>query len=119
MGDTTLKSAGNLALQVDGKNIAIQITDTETFGSLIDKLEAVGVQASFVGGKLYISEMNGVSILANGTTSSIINPNANIHLAYKSSMDGFMESTSAIVQKTTIVEEKLCLLLIMQGWILS
>lgn len=105
-GDTTLKSAGNLALQVDGKNIAIQITDTETFGSLIDKLEAVGVQASFVGGKLYISEMNGVSILANGTTSSIINPNANIHLAYKSSMDGFMESTSAIVQKTTIVEEK-------------
>lgn len=105
-GDTTLKSAGNLALQVDGKNIAIQITDTETFGSLIDKLEAVGVQASFVGGKLYISEMNGVSILANGTTSSIINPNANIHLAYKSSMDGFMESTSAIVKKTTIVEEK-------------
>ena len=105
-GDTTLKSAGNLALQVDGKNIAIQITDTETFGSLIDKLEAVGVQASFVGGKLYISEMNGVSILADGTTSSIINPNANIHLAYKSSMDGFMESTSAIVQKTTIVEEK-------------
>lgn len=105
-GDTTLKSAGNLALQVDGKNIAIQITDTETFGSLIDKLEAVGVQASFVGGKLYISEMNGVSILANGTTSSIINPNANIHLAYKSSMDGFMESTSAIVQKTTIIEDK-------------
>ncbi len=104
-GGTMLKSAGDLVLSVDGKNRLVKISETETFGSLIDKLNSIGVEAQIIGGKFYISEMNNVSIVASGTTSSIINPNANIHLNYKSSMDMFMESTAAIEKTTTIVEE--------------
>ena len=104
-GGTMLKASGKLALSVDGKNRVIQITETETFGSLIDKLDSIGVEAQLIGGKFYISEMNNVSIITSQTTSSLINPNASIKLAYKNSMDMFMESTAPIEKTTTIIEE--------------
>lgn len=104
-GGTMLKASGKLALSVDGKNRVIQITETETFRSLIDKLDSIGVEAQLIGGKFYISEMNNVSIITSQTTSSLINPNASIKLAYKNSMDMFMESTAPIEKTTTIIEE--------------
>lgn len=104
-GDSTLKSAGDLVFSVDGKNKIINISEDETFGSLIEKLQNAGVEASFTGGKLYISNMHGFSIDASKTTSSIINPNANIFLTNKDKIDGFMESSTEVMQTTTTLEE--------------
>lgn len=104
-GASTLKSAGDLVLSVNGKNKVVKILETDTFGSLIGKLNSVGVEARLIGGSFYISEMNNVSIIAAQTTSSIINPNATIRLAYKNHIDHFMES-SAVIEKTTTTIEK-------------
>ncbi len=104
-GGSTLTSAGDLVFSVNGENKVINISADETFGSLVEKLQQAGVEASFSGGKLYISDMHNFSIDTAKTTSSIINPNANIFLTDKDKIDGFMESSTDVTQTTTTLEE--------------
>ena len=104
-GNDFLKAEGSLALTVNGENKIINITSDETFGSLVDKLNAAGVNASFFNGKLYINDSN-VTVNTAGTTSSIINPNSNIYLTFKDNLDGYLASDSAVIETTTIIEEK-------------
>ena len=104
-GNDYLRSEGVLSVTVDGEDKIINITADETFGSLVDKLNAAGVNAAFFNGKLYINDSN-ATINTSGTTSSIINPNSNIYLTYKDDMDGYMASSTEVVETTTIIEEK-------------
>lgn len=105
-GGSTLKAAGDLALTVNGENKVVRITADETFGSLVDKLKDVGVQASFLNGVLYISDADNVSIDSARTTSAIINPNAGIKLTQKDSIDGFLASSDSVTIETTTLEER-------------
>ena len=104
-GGSTLTSAGDLLFSINGENKVINISENETFGSLVEKLQQAGVEASFSNGKLYISDMHNFSIDISKTTSSIINPNANIFLTDKDKIDGFMESSTDVMQTTTTLEE--------------
>ncbi len=102
-GGSTLKSAGNLVFDVNGQNKTLRITETETIGSFMEKLENAGITASFNNGKLYI--YGGASIVANGTTSSLGNPNAGLQLTRKNNLDGMMFSTATVEETKTIIEE--------------
>ena len=105
-GGATLTAAGDLVFSVNGEEKRVSISDSDTFGSLVEKLQAAGVEASFINGKLYISELHDFSINTSKTTSSIINPNSNIYLEQKTQIDGFMESSQDIEETKTIIEEK-------------
>ena len=104
-GGSTLKSAGDLVVMVNGETKTVRITDTETFGSLVDKLKNAGIQADFLNGKLYVSNAGDLSIIADSTTSSLFNPNANLKMTSKDVLNGFMSSTATIQSTTTIIEE--------------
>ena len=104
-GGATLKSAGDLVVMVNGETKTVRITETETFGSLVDKLKGAGVQADFLNGKLYITNAGDLSVIADRTTSALFNPNSNLKLTSKSVLNGFMSSTATVQSTTTIVEE--------------
>ncbi len=104
-GDTTLKSAGDLYLTVNGENKVIHISETETFGSLINKLREAGVVAALLNGKLYISNSGELSIDSSKTTSALINPYANLKLTYKDDLPGFYASNDTVKETTTTIEE--------------
>ena len=104
-GGSTLKSAGDLVVMVNGETKTVRITDTETFGSLVDKLKNAGIQADFLNGKLYVSNACDLSIIADSTTSSLFNPNANLKMTSKDVLNGFMSSTATVQSTTTIIEE--------------
>ena len=104
-GGTTLKSAGDLVVMVNGETKTVRITETETFGSLVDKLKGAGIQSDFLNGKLYITNAGDLSVIADRTTSALFNPNSNLKLTSKSVLNGFMSSTATVQSTTTIVEE--------------
>ena len=104
-GNTTLKNAGILALEVNGESRNITITENDTFGTLIDKLQEAGAEAALIGGRLYISSANNLSINTAASTSALVNPNAAIKLTKTASLDDFTASDSAIVETETIIEE--------------
>lgn len=104
-GGSTLKSAGDLVVMVNGETKTVRITDTETFGSLVDKLKNAGIQADFLNGKLYVSNAGDLSIIADRTTSSLFNPNANLKMTSKDVLSRFMSSTATVQSTTTIIEE--------------
>ena len=104
-GNTTLKNAGILALEVNGESRNITITENDTFGTLIDKLQEAGAEAALIGGRLYISSANNLSINTVASTSALVNPNAAIKLTKTASLDDFTASDSAIVETETIIEE--------------
>lgn len=104
-GNTTLKNAGILALEVNGESRNITITENDTFGTLLDKLQEAGAEAALIGGRLYISSANNLSINTAASTSALVNPNAAIKLTKTASLDDFTASDSAIVETETIIEE--------------
>lgn len=104
-GNTTLKNAGILALEVNGESRNITITENDTFGTLIDKLQGAGAEAALIGGRLYISSANNLSINTAASTSALVNPNAAIKLTKTASLDDFTASDSAVVETETIIEE--------------
>ena len=104
-GGTTLKNAGILSFDIDGESRNVTVTETDTFASLIDKLDDAGVEAALVGGKFIISNANNVSINTAASTSALVNPNAAIKLTRKNSIDNFTASDSPVLEYKTIVEE--------------
>ena len=104
-GTTTLKAEGALSVTVNDENAVIEITADETFGSLIDKFEALGLDASMTSdGKLVIqSGFDTFTINNNGTTSSLL---ATIGLTYNKDLGGYAASSNTTKATTTSIEEK-------------
>lgn len=106
-GDTTLKAEGKLAVTVDGVTSAIDITADDTFGSLIEKFNVLGIDATLLNGELVLqSKYHEFSINAAESTSSLINPNAQIGLTYNADMASFVSSSQTVMATTTTVEER-------------
>ena len=119
------KSAGNLSVKVNGLNYNIQITEDETFGSLIEKLGRVGIEAKLTDDGQFIiaSGMNNFSInysepsasprrlmraapqqsAPSTTTSGIMNI---FGLTYNDDLGGYAQSSAAIEETVTAVEEQ-------------
>ena len=104
-GTTTLKAEGNLSVKVNDENAVIEITADETFGSLIDKFEALGLEASISSdGQLMIqSGFDTFTINNDGTTSSLL---ATIGLKYNDDLGGYVASSVTTEATTTEIEEK-------------
>ena len=90
--DGALVSEGDLSVTVDGVEHTIRISNTETIGSFIDKLEETGMHATYLDGKIFIN--NGTINVANSTSSVM----ANLKFLYDNSISGYAASTDASQQ---------------------
>lgn len=95
-----LQNEGSLIFDIRGKSKTISIASTDTFGSLIDKLNNVGIASSFHDGKLYISDA--YDVVHTGGTSQLLN----ILAKHTDSMSGFMASGDDVQETTTQIVEK-------------
>ncbi len=103
-GEGTLNSAGTLAITVGEDNYTITIGAGETFGSLMNKFQEIGVETSL--------DENGTLMLYTGgkdfnidTSASTSNLLANLGLAYNADLGGYTASTEVVEStKTTTVE---------------
>lgn len=104
-GADTLKAEGTLSVNINGENAKIEITQDETFGSLLDKFKALGLEAAISSdGEIMIqSGYNTFTINTDGTTSSLL---ATIGLTYKQDLGGFAASSDTTKATTTLIEEK-------------
>ena len=103
-GDTTLSAEGDLAIVVNGEESIIKISADETFGSLMEKLEKIGVKADLLDGKLILQGgYNDFTINTANTTSSIL---TTLGLTYNSDLGGYITSTDTVQATTTSIEEK-------------
>ena len=99
-----VKSEGVFALTVDGEYSEINITSYETFGSLLEKFERAGVQASLVDGVLRLETGNKTFVVdEDNTTSNLI---SNLGLYYSNNLGGFAASASPVTQTTTTIEDR-------------
>lgn len=99
-----LKAEGDLSVSVNGIENTIKITADETFGSLIDKLKAIGVEATMTNGQLLIqSGYDSFTINTSGTTSNL---QATINLMYDNDLGGYVASSDTVLSTTTTIEEK-------------
>ena len=99
-GGQWLRNEGSLIFDIRGEAKTISIASTETFGSLIDKLNDIGIASSFHDGKLYISDA--YDIVHTGGTSQLLN----ILAKHTDSMSGFMASGDEVQETTTQIVEK-------------
>ena len=99
-GAQSLHNEGSLIFGIRGETKTVSITSTDTFGSLIDKLNNVGIASSFHDGKLYISDA--YDIVHTGGTSQLLN----ILAKHTDSMSGFMASGDDVQETTTQIVEK-------------
>jgi len=98
------KSEGILALNINGNYSQINITSYETFGSLIEKFERAGVQASLVDGVLKLETGNKSFVIdAENTTSNLL---SNLGLVFSDNLGGFAASSEAVTQTTTTIEDR-------------
>lgn len=95
-----LQNEGSLIFDIRGKSKTISIASTETFGSLVDKLNDIGITSSFHDGKLYISDA--YDVVHTGGTSQLLN----ILAKHTDSMSGFMASGDDVQETTTQIVEK-------------
>ena len=99
-----VKSEGTFALLVDGNYSEINITSYETFGSLIEKFERVGVTATLSDGVFRLETGNRTFVVdPEHTTSNLI---SNLGLHYSDNLGGFAASSEAVTQTTTTIEDK-------------
>ena len=106
-GGTTLKAEGDLSVTYNDVTSTIKITADETFGSLIKKLNAIGIEATLTDGRLMIqSGYDTFTINTDKTTSSIINPNTKIGLTFQDDLGGYVASSETVMATTTTVEER-------------
>lgn len=104
-GAGVLKAEGILSVNVNGENAKIEITADETFGSLMDKFRALGLEATLASdGQLMIqSGYDTFTINTDGTTSNLL---ATIGLTYKQDLGGFAASSDTTKATTTLIEER-------------
>ena len=99
-GAQSLHNEGSLIFGIRGETKTVSITSTDTFGSLVDKLNNVGIASSFHDGKLYISDA--YDVVHTGGTSQLLN----ILAKHTDSMSGFMASGDDVQETTTQIVEK-------------
>ncbi len=99
-GAQSLHNEGSLIFGIRGETKTISITSTDTFGSLINKLNDIGIASSFHDGKLYISDA--YDIVHTGGTSQLLN----ILAKHTDSMSGFMASGDEVQETTNQIVEK-------------
>ena len=97
-------SEGIFALTVDGNYSEINITSYETFGSLIEKFERAGVQASLTDGVLRLETGNrNFTVDMERTTSNLL---TNLGLEFSDNLGGFAASSGSVTQTTTTIEDR-------------
>ena len=102
--DTMLTAEGDLAVVVNGQESILKISADETFGSLINKLEALGVKADLIDGKLILQGgYNDFTINTANTTSSLL---TTLGLTYDADLGGYTASNDTVQATTTSIEEK-------------
>ena len=104
-GSNTLKAEGDLSVTVNGETATIKIEADETFGSLIEKFKALGLEATISStGQLMIqSGYNTFTINSDGTNSNLL---SNVGLVYHNDLGGYVASTDTLKATTTTIEEK-------------
>ena len=101
----TLESAGDLVVEVNGQKSTIKINADETFGSLLEKFRALGLEATMSkDGQIMIqSGYDTMTILQDGTTSNLL---GNINLQYKDDLGGYSASSTVLESTTSDIVEK-------------
>ena len=101
----TLESAGDLVVEVNGQKSTIKISADETFGSLLEKFRALGLEATMSkDGQIMIqSGYDTMTILQDGTTSNLL---GNINLQYKDDLGGYSASSTVLEATTSDIVEK-------------
>lgn len=101
----TLESAGDLVVEVNGQKSTIKINADETFGSLLEKFRALGLEATMSkDGQIMIqSGYDTMTILQDGTTSNLL---GNINLQYKDDLGGYSASSTVLEATTSDIVEK-------------
>ena len=103
-GDATLKSEGTLSVTIDGNTSFLKISADETFGSLINKFEELGIEASISDGKFMLQAgTHEFTINSTGTTSNLV---ANLGLNYSDDLGGYVASSATVEATTTEIVEK-------------
>lgn len=104
--DNVNKAQGELSITIDGETLGLNIAPDETFGSLINRLNSMGLEATLMNGELMIqSGYAEFTINSTGTTSNIVN---DLGLAYHDDLGGYMQSNDTVISTTThdeIVDE--------------
>ena len=102
---STLTSAGDLTVEVNGQKNTIKISADETFGSLLEKFKALGLEATISkDGQIMIqSGYDTVTILQDGTTSNLL---GNIGLTYQKDLGGYSASSTVLEATTSDIVEK-------------
>lgn len=100
------KAQGELSITIDGETLGLNIAADETFGSLINRLNSMGLEATLMNGELMIqSGYAEFTINSVGTTSNIVN---DLGLTYHDDLGGYMQSNETVISTTThdeIVDE--------------
>ena len=98
-----LHASGDLVVSVNGVESTIKIAADETFGTLIDKFQALGLEATLTDGELMIQSGYDVFTIIDTSTSALP---ATIRLRYNDDLGGYVSSTSTAEQTTTTVEDR-------------
>ena len=97
------KAEGDLSVAVNGITSIIKIGADETFGSLLEKFRALGLEATMSDGQIVIqSGFNSFTINSNGTDSGIMDT---IGLVHVNNLGGYASSNDTIQSTTTSIEE--------------
>ena len=99
------KSEGDLNVIVNGQKNTVKITADETFGSLLNKFRALGLQADMTSdGEIILqSGYDTLTISSTGTTSNLL---TNINFQYKKDLGGYSASNGTVKSTTTAIEER-------------
>ena len=99
-----LQAEGDLSVTVNGQTSIVKITADETFGSLMEKFKALGLEATMANGQIMIqSGYDTFTINTNGTTSNLL---ATIGLVYNDDLGGYVSSSDTVKSTTTSIEER-------------
>ena len=102
--NASLKAEGNLSITVNDETSIIKITSDETIGSLLEKIKALGLEATISNGQIMVqSGYDTMTINTDGTTSKLL---TNIGLVYQNDLGGYIASNNTVKSTTTSIEEK-------------
>ena len=97
------KAEGDLIFNIDGTEIAVNISATETIGSFINKLQSIGLNAMLSDGDIIIeSGYSEITIASTGTSGLL----ETINLRFNDDLGGYASSSVKIDYTETIIEDK-------------
>ena len=102
--ETTWFSEGSLVFKVNDYYKTVNLTDEDTFETLIDKMKAVGIDAYITKGQFYIaSGYNNVEYVNSESTSNLLRI---IGLSGPQDLGGYSASSSSVKSKIINTEEQ-------------